>query len=287
MSAAYNASHLHKQRPTPTTVANNYDYTINYYKPMIDYLNAKRRGEHPSYPHLPLNSERSLPAYSSRDATYKNATLQNDLKSYSREIIAKARQREIDFEAQHHIRCPTPATRDPRTSNQLLGTRAAQRLHLPSAEERIIRRQEERNTVRRCHQIMDRVATSNLRYNKSRRDGDDNVELSGTLKSAIRGKTATQITAALLADSENNIRVSRQRDVNMATSSSSRSVTTTNSSKGNMRVVRRTINVDLDDDGILEQLDGTLLDVKKQLCGFNQRHEDMQQSTRSRRVYFA
>lgn len=294
-SSSYNADLLEKQKSslhqhqrfTPTaTFGDNYGYTINFYQPMIDYLDAKRRGEHPSYPHLPLNNERCLPAYSSRKPieTYSRT----DLRALSTEILDKARQREVDFDA-YKIRSKR-STVDT-TLGQVRGTRAAQRLHLPSVEERIIRRQEERVTQRRCNQIMDRASSSNARLIRSRK-GDDDVQLSDTLKSAIRGKTATQITAALLADSENNIRMSRQREVEMTSSSScsssSKNISScTTSVSGGRRIVKRTVNVELSDDGVLDGLDGTLLDVKKQLSCFNRRNEDLQQTTRLRRVYFA
>lgn len=289
--ASYNpktvARHQSHERLPPTIFADNYGYTINYYQPMIDYLDAKRRGEHPAYPHLPLTNERCLPAYSSQK--HIPAYSRDELRAHSKDILDKARQREVEFDA-YKIRGKR-STVDT-TLGQVRGTRAAQQLHLPSIEERIIRRQEERATTRRCQQIMDTTTRIKGRYNKV----DDEVKLSDTLRSAIRGKTATQITAALLADSENNIRVSRQAessDISRALMQCSRSgaqsssSTTTTTTSGGRRIVKRIVNVELDDDGLLENLDGSLQDVKKQLCTFNRRNVDLQQSTRSRRVYFA
>lgn len=290
--ASYNpktvARHQSHERLPPTIFADNYGYTINFYQPMIDYLDAKRRGEHPSYPHLPLSNERCLPAYSSQK--HISSYSRDELRAHSKDILDKARQREVEFDA-YKIRGKR-STVDT-TLGQVRGTRAAQRLHLPTVEERIIRRQEEREATRRCQQIMATTTRIKSRYNKV----DDEVKLSDTLRSAIRGKTATQITAALLADSENNIRVSRQAensDISRAllqcsggTQSSSSRTTTTTSTSGGRRIVKRIVNVELDDDGLLENLDGSLQDVKKQLCCFNRRNETLQQSTRSRRVYFA
>lgn len=51
------------ERPATAVYEDNYGYGINYYQPMIDYLNAKERGHSVEPPHLPWNNERALPAY--------------------------------------------------------------------------------------------------------------------------------------------------------------------------------------------------------------------------------
>lgn len=111
------------------------------------------------------------------------------------------------------------------------------------------------------------------------------VQLSSGLKNAIRGKTATQITAALLAESEKNMRQSKN-DEEIHISRSSRQMSGISES----RIVKRTTHIEFIDDRMLDQLDqsmsSSLYDVKKQLHNFNQRSEDLYHNSRWRKSLF-
>lgn len=50
-------------KPPTAVYENNYGYGINFYQPMIDYMNAKEQGIPVKPPHLPWNNERALDKY--------------------------------------------------------------------------------------------------------------------------------------------------------------------------------------------------------------------------------
>ena len=74
------------QKPPTHFYADNYSYGINFYQPMIDYLDKKERKTKPKeYPHLPWSNERGLDKYSSKQL----------VRSYTEEDLHKlARQAE-------------------------------------------------------------------------------------------------------------------------------------------------------------------------------------------------
>lgn len=51
------------QRPQTSVYENNFGYAVNFYQPMIDYLDEKRSKGNARYPHLPYTDERALPPY--------------------------------------------------------------------------------------------------------------------------------------------------------------------------------------------------------------------------------
>lgn len=56
----------HNRRLPPDIYEDNYAYLINYYQPMIDYLDAKERGGSPKPPTLPWLCERWMNKYDTR-----------------------------------------------------------------------------------------------------------------------------------------------------------------------------------------------------------------------------
>lgn len=260
----------------PTTIyEDNYGYTINSYQPMIDYLDAKRIGEKPQYPHLPFTNERALPKYWSRSLvkTYTSA----DAKTYSKEISNNAKTRQRNLDDYKVIKRISPLS----VTKSALGARLDKQLQLPTVEEKLLRKQREREDIRRIADIMNDVEHIKARFN-----ADKHVEISSGLKNAIRGKTASQITAAILAESEKNIRQSKNREQlaisrakqERCSSSEGRYVTRTT------RTYEITNNHDLDklDSSMCTELHG----VTKQLHNFNQRAEHLYQQSRWRRRLF-
>lgn len=266
---------LHRRDKIPTTIyIENYGYTINRHQPMNDYLDAKRKGENPQYPHLPWSNERaSTKHWSSNNKVPKYTN--SDADKYSKDIIESAKHRERNFDDCKVIKRPSslPATKS------ALGYRSNKHIQFATVEEKIIRKIQDREDQRRVASIMD-----NIEQIKSRFHADKDVQLSSSLKSSIRGKTATQITAALLADSEKNIRQSKNVDdiqINRFRQSTGASES---------RIVKRTTHIEFIDDHMLDQLDqsmsSSLYDVKKQLQNFNQRSEDLYHNSRWRKSYF-
>lgn len=275
----YERASLRSDRPTPPATPYADNTTINSYKPMIDYLDAKRRGEHPAYPKFPPTNERCLVKYTPHRPQPTVAFSPSEVRIHTREVLAHARNRNRNLDTEHI----DVARSDNSLTKNAYGSRNFKRINLPTVEDKIVRKHQEREDTRRFNQIMDKITQNRARYNAAKTD----VEISDTLKSAIRGKTASQITAAIMADSERNIRVSRKSE---REETSTRQTSERTLSRSGQRIVRRTINVNFEDDGMLDHLDSSLSsslhDVKRQLSSFNQRNEDLHQTTRLRRVCF-
>lgn len=272
----YERASLRSERRTPSTSYADQN-TINSYKPMIAYLDAKRRGEHPAYPKLPLTNERTLVKYTPHRPQPVVAFSPTEVRVHTREILAHSRNRNRNLDIDHL----DVARTDRSLTKSSFVPRNFKRTQLPTIEDKIVRNHQEREDTRRFNQIMDKISQNRVRYNAAKTD----VEISDSLKSAIRGKSASQITAAIMADSERNIHQSRKTEVEERSQRSS-----THTSRSGQRIVRRTINVNFEDDGMLDHLDSSMMsslhDVKKQLSSFNQRNEDLHQTTRLRRVCF-
>lgn len=263
-----------RERPPTTTIyEDNYGYTINFYQPMIDYLDAKQQGTNPQYPHLPWSNERGLKKYWPCNTVPKYTT--KDVQKYSTEVKEHAKNRERDFEDYKIIkRTPLAVTKS------AVGARLERRLgksKYDSVEERTIRKLEEQANERHLAKIMDDIDNIKARFNAHK-----DLEISSGLKSSIRGKSASQITAALLAESEKNIKVARNQEDILITQARQQTF-------GNAKITKRTTRVELIDDRLIDNLDrsvcSSLCDVKRQLQTFNQRSSDFYLDSRWRNKY--
>lgn len=263
-----------KRRPPTTSIySDNYGYTINFYQPMIDYLDAKQQGTNTQYPHLPWSYERGLKKYwpCNTVSTYT----QNDIEKYSDTVAESAKLREKNFEDYKIIkRSPLAVTKS------AIGARLGHRLgrsKYETVEERTIRKLEVQANERYLNKVMDDIENIKMRFNTHK-----DVEISPGLKSAIRGKTANQISAALLAESEKNIKVSRNQEDLMITQAKQSSVHS--QQIGRAKVTQRSTHFELIDDRLIDNLDhnvcSSLCDVKRQLQSFNQRTSDLYYDSR-------
>lgn len=254
----------------PTTIyEDNYGYTINFYQPMIDYLDAKQQGANPQCPHLPWSNERGLKKYWSSKSVqpYESA----DISKYSKEVYEHAKQRERNLDDYKIIkRTPLAVTKS------AVGARLNRRLckYDTNIEEKTIRKLQEREDERRVAAIMDDIDHIKARFNAHKE-----LTISNGLKNAIRGKTANQISAAILAESEKNIKQARNQEDLL--------VTQAKQSMHKGKVVKRVTHIELIDDRMIDNLDSSvsssLCDVKRQLHSFNQRACDLYHDSRWRR----
>lgn len=259
-----------KRRPPTTSIySDNYGYTINFYRPMIDYLDAKQQGTDPQYPHLPWSNERGLKKHWPCKSVPKYT--QNDIEKYSKEVSTHAKSREQNFEDYKIIkRSPLAVTKS------AIGVRSSHRLgrsKYETIEERTIRKLEEQANERHLAKVMDDIESI-----KSRFYAHKAMEISSGLKSAIRGKSASQISAALLAESEKNIKVSRnQEDARVTQARQSSQV-------GRSKVTQFSTHIEFIDDHLIDNLNhnvsSSLCDVKRQLHSFNQRTSDLYYDSR-------
>jgi hypothetical protein len=71
---------------TPLAYDSNYGYTMNYYQPMIDYLDAKDSGRKPPLPHLPSMEERGFSDYRANNPVHTYS--RRDLQSFAADVHA-------------------------------------------------------------------------------------------------------------------------------------------------------------------------------------------------------
>lgn len=260
-----------KRNPTTTIYEDNYGYTINFYQPMIDYLDAKQKGGDPQYPHLPWSNERGLRSYLPRRRV--KIYSEDEINRYIDQVTEHAEQRKQngdDYKVIH--RTPLAVTKS------AIGARLSTRLgrsKYETVESRTIRKLEDQANERRCQKIADDIDNIKERFN-----AHQDMEISVGLKNAIRGKTASQISAALLAESEKNIKVSRNQEDILITQAKQSSFS------GKARITKRT--VEIVDDRLIDHLDqsvgSSLCDVKRQLQSFNQRSSELYFDSRCRKI---
>uniref|UniRef100_T1GPK4 Myosin tail domain-containing protein n=1 Tax=Megaselia scalaris TaxID=36166 RepID=T1GPK4_MEGSC len=167
---------------------------------MIDYIDAKNHEgrEKAQIPHLPWSCERSLPKY--RPSKPISHYTSEEVVRLSRKAAAQAQQDLIN--ARVAIRTPFSVKKtadaarvtkhiQPDTVVERENLRYTQRL-----EE--IRFQERRDYLRMLHHIQ--------------RMDENQVAISAELKRAIRGKSAHAITAALLAETDRNLKNARAEE---------------------------------------------------------------------------
>lgn len=264
---------VRRRPPTTSIYEDNYGFTINFYQPMIDYLDAKQKGINSQYPHLPWSNERGLKKYSPCKLISKYTS--KDIDKYSAEVAKHAKIREESCDDYKIInRTPLAVTKS------AIGARLGHRLgrsKYETVEERTIRKLEEQANERNLAKIMDDIDNIKARFNAHK-----DMELSTSLKSAIRGKTANQISAALLAESEKNIKVARDQEEKMIIKARQ---------QGNCKskIAQRTMHIELIDDRLIDNMNHSvcskLYDVKRQLQTFNQRSTDLLYDSRCRRKF--
>lgn len=77
-------------RPPTSVYETNYGYGINFYQPMIDYINEKEHGITSEPPHLPWNNERGLEKYRTDKPIVKYSN--EDLNRISKEVSEQAKR---------------------------------------------------------------------------------------------------------------------------------------------------------------------------------------------------
>lgn len=263
----------HRRELAPTSIyENNYAYTINFYQPMIDYLDEKQKYGKSEYPHLPWWNELALKKYSAHKSVQRYYT-SDEASRYAKELASNAKEREYNLEDYKVIRRQSPLA----VTKSAVGARIEKHLHQQSIEENYLRKYRERETKRQQQNIMEDIERIKAKYNTK------NVEISSGLKSAIRGKTASQITAAILSESNKNIKNIKNEEQMFIDERKSRGVSES-------RIICRKMKIDICDDKMLDHLDSSMTtslgDVKHQLHGFNRRTEDLYLQSRCPKLNF-
>ncbi|XP_030373350.1 paramyosin, short form isoform X2 [Scaptodrosophila lebanonensis] len=261
-----------KQRPSrfrhaTTTYDDNYGYTMNFYQPMLDYLDAKAKGLKVQQPHLPWVSERGLKQYRSSNAVRQyNA---DEIVRLSRTCAARADEILLSFRAQK---------RTPFSVQKLVdATRVAKHIEPDTVVERSRQRRR-----RRQEELEDLIKQDTLKIlQRIRKIELDNEfdKMSDDFKRSIRGKSASAIAQALLSESERNIKSAKKEEEDYIAQTMIRSsratsrLRSTSPEGGQLRA--HALHIELMDDRLVDKLDhrvsSSLHNVKRQLSTLNQR----------------
>lgn len=254
-----------------STYEDNYGYTMNFYQPMIDYLDTKAQhlqqvATQP--PHLPWTSERGLRQYRASNAIRPYNT--DELLKLSRNISARADEILLDFRLKK---------RTPFSLKKLVDAARVTR-HINS--DTIVDRQRERRQ-RRQREQEEQIRQDINKINQRIKNMElETTEMSKEFKRQIRGKSATAIAQALLSESERNIKQSKKDEEDFMAQAlvrSSRATSRMRSSRSlsaeGGRLSSHTIHIEMMDDRLVDNLDhrvsSSLHNVKRQLSSLNQK----------------
>lgn len=245
----------------PTIVYDdNYGYTFNFYKPMIDYLDSKQQGNNPQYPHLPYSNERGLREFRSKN-TVKPYTSE-DIEKYS-ELTSEQAKRDLDdFRV-----CKRSAFSVIKTADT---SRLVKHLKGEGVLEKSARKNKERAIVERA-EIKEEQKKLKKMLEEARHQ-----EFSTSLKKAIRGKSSNEICDAILAESKRNIKTNDETEYHEIMRREQRGFS-------EKRIVH-TAHIEWMDDRLAESLNqtvtGTLGCVKRDLMNFSSKSTNILNETR-------
>lgn len=181
------------ERPRPSCYKYNYGVGINYYQPMVDYIDAKDKGTHSSFPHLPWTDELGLSQYDPR-APIRSYSAE-DLTKISRRTAARAQASLRDFKATS------------KSSFQLNQSVCAASL----TKQVQTQEKKKRNLLRQIDKVKTRLMADDIDYDA---DADKRAEYSlRAIKRHLRGKSAGGIAQQLLSESRRNIAETLDLDV--------------------------------------------------------------------------
>lgn len=226
-----------RERLIPTQIWDaNYSHAMHYYQPMIDYLDAKRRGRTPErIPYLPYTEERGLSRFHTSHFAFRPYTAE-EIATLSEEAVDKAQSYLPDY--RFDIK---------RSVLSLTATADAARLkkHVPrdSVLDRYQRKLSQRSAQQQQRDIREKMAVCKRTQFFTELKGDD---MSSDLKKAIRGKSAYQISNILLNESAKS-RASEERSVSRVCRSSSVARQSSNRATSEVRCIVRSSTVNMSD----------------------------------------
>lgn len=184
----------HWFNPATKVYKYNYGFGINYYQPMVDYIDAKSKGRHTNYPHLPWTDERGLEQYNPSGLIRSYS--ERDLSTISRQTEARAKTRLKDFKAT--------------TKNQF---DLAQSVSAATIT-RKIRTEEKKSKKRQILRQIDEIKAKLSDKVESEDELTSRIESSmKSIKNYMHGKSAKAIEDQLLAESRSHIAKGHEMDV--------------------------------------------------------------------------
>ncbi|CAG9138347.1 unnamed protein product, partial [Plutella xylostella] len=180
-------------RPPTSVYEDNYGYGINFYQPMIDYINAKEQGIHSKPPHLPWNNERGLEKY--RFDKPIRAYSQEDVNRISHDISEQAKRDLNDFRVAKRSAFSVVQTAAAANVSKHVG---AESVTVKNKKKKVDREKiKTERQKKRMEEIEREVSSLQAEMNVG-------AELRGKA-ATYRGKSANAIAQSLLDESRRNI----------------------------------------------------------------------------------
>ncbi|XP_063701818.1 paramyosin, short form-like [Culicoides brevitarsis] len=182
-----------KRRLPPEVYEDNYAYLINYYQPMIDYLDAKERGGSPKPPTLPWLCERWMDKYDTRKPIkhYDESRL-SELRSRNDK---RARKNLLDYRADMKRSCFSMIQRAE-------AARVEEHLNRVSFLERI-----EKKWKKRCDDLEKTIKEErtkrlqDIERKLAQATAENDREFTPSMKQALRGRDEGRIAQILFWES--------------------------------------------------------------------------------------
>lgn len=189
------------EKPPTSVYENNYGFGINYYQPMIDYINAKEQGLSPTKPHLPWTNERAL-------SPYRPGNL---VRCYSSEDVQKLTQQTAERAKEDLSQFKIAKRSGFSVCKVASAARVQKHVRIESAAD---------NTQKKIQQRQSKAAELETRKKmcdmKAEIEKMQEATVEAALSSAakfLRGKSAKAIEATLLSESIKNISSSTEMDI--------------------------------------------------------------------------
>ncbi|XP_018801618.1 PREDICTED: paramyosin, short form isoform X2 [Bactrocera latifrons] len=244
----------------------NYGYTMIFYQPMLDYLDAKTKKLNVDPPHLPWSSERGLRQYRPSNPVRRYDA--DEVLRLSRACAHRADEILLDF----RVRKRTPFS--------VIKLADAARVHKHIEPDTVVERSRERRR-RRQQDLEDIIRQDTLKIlHRIRRMELDNdcARMTDEFKRSIRGKSATAIAQALISESERNIKTSKREEEDFLAQTlvrASRAASRVRSGSPESRISSHAYHIELMDERLVDKLDhrvsSSLHNVKRQLSTLNQK----------------
>lgn len=180
-----------KWRPTTATYDYNYGVGINFYQPMVDFIEEKERGRKRGLPHLPWSDELGLDQY---DPMKIKSYSQDDLTRISRKTEASAKEKLKDFKS-----CASSTFV---LSKSVSAASITQKVKTETKKKKSI--------IREIKKLKSKMHDDLGDYNPDK-DKDIERQLMASQK-YLRGKSAKGITAQLLSESRKTIAEGIEQD---------------------------------------------------------------------------
>lgn len=236
------------ERPHPSCYKYNYGVGINFYQPMMDYIDGKDKGMQGSYPHLPWTDELGLSQYDPR----------TPIRSYSAEDLTKISRRTA-ARAQASLRDFKTTSKSSFQLNQSVS--AASLTRQVQTEDK-----KKRKILQQIDKVKSRLMADDIDYDA---DADKRAEYSlKAIKRHLKGKSADGIAQQLLSESRRNIAETLDLDLQQRFSRTAHT-------RAHTRVITERMQKELEDSFVqpLEALSAELrgFDKRTAFCYFEKR----------------